>query len=166
MEKMLQKRSPPNIKFRLLSPETFEETLFLMYNHFFPREPVSICLSALQEQMNPGLDQHIINLERREWLASVMRHCPSTIIAQDLATEDKVVGVVIAGISRKHTNNGTVEEWYDMEIPNDELIKRWSEKNIEFLGTYKIGTTVFILIGLFYLVPHFKHLTSSFILFN
>ena len=135
MERMFQKRSPPNIKFRLLSPETFEETLILMYNHFFPREPVSICLSALQEQMNPGLDQNIINLERREWLGNVMRYCPSTIIAQDSANDDKVVGVVIAGISRKHTIDGTVEEWYDMKIPNDELIKRWSEKNIEFLGT-------------------------------
>ena len=70
-----------------------------------------------------------------------MRYCPSTLIAQDSSKEDKVVGVVIAGISRKHTKDGTIEEWYDMKIPNDELIKRWSAKNIEFLGTYEIETT-------------------------
>ena len=101
MEKMLQKYSPTNIKFRLLSPETFEETIILMHNHFFPREPVSICLRSLQEQIIPGLDETIVQLQRREWLCNVMRFCPSTIIAQDSDNQDKVVGVVIAGIARK-----------------------------------------------------------------
>ena len=134
MEKKMLNRAPSNIKFRLLSPETFVETIDLMTHHFFPREPVSICLENFQNQLYPGLDPSILEFERRSWLAHVMRFCPSTIIAQDSNNDDKVVGAVIAGIGRRITKDGVKEEWYDMEISTDELIQRWSARNIELLG--------------------------------
>ena len=127
-------RSPSNIKFRLLSPETFVETIDLMINHFFPREPVSICLENLQNHSYLGLDPSILEFERRGWLAHVMRFCPSTIIAQDSNNDDKVVGAVIAGVGRRNTKDGVREEWYDMGISNDELIQIWSKRNLELLG--------------------------------
>ena len=130
----MSNRCPSNIKFRLLSPETFIDTINLMINHFFPREPVSMCLENFHNLLYPGIDPSILEWERRGWLAHVLRFCPSTIIAQDSENDDKVVGAVIAGIGRRNTIAGTVEEWYDMEISNDELIQKWSARNLELLG--------------------------------
>ena len=134
MIKKMSNRAPSNITFRLLSPETFIDTIDLMINHFFPREPVSICLQNFHNQLYPGIDPTVLEFERRGWLAHVLRLCPSTIIALDADKDDKVVGAVIAGIGRRKTKMGTVEEWYDMEISNDELIETWSARNMELLG--------------------------------
>ena len=137
MDKLSQSRAPPNIKFRLLSPETFDETIVLMKTHFFPREPISICLKALQARTNPNVDELICQQEETHWLVNIMRYCPTTIIAQDSKNNDKVVGVVIADIAKKYSNHGVIEEWYDTQISNEELIQRWSDKNIEIMGNIK-----------------------------
>ena len=134
MIKKMSNRAPSNIKFRLLSPETFIETIDLMIYHFFPREPISSCLQDLQNKLYPGIDPRVLEFERRGWLAHVLRFCPTTIIAQDSENDDKVVGAVIAGVGRKNTKIGPVEEWYDMEISNEELIQTWSARNLELLG--------------------------------
>ena len=134
MIKKMSNRAPSNIKFRLLSPETFIETIDLMINHFFPREPVSSCLEDLHYKLYPGIDPSVLEFERRGWLAHVLRFCPTTIIAQDSKNDDKVVGAVIAGVGRRNTKLGPVEEWYDMEISNEELIQTWSARNLELLG--------------------------------
>ena len=68
---------------------------------------------------------------------NTMRYCPTTIIAQDSENDDKVVGVLIAGIAKKYTKDGIKEEYYDSEISNEKLVKRWSEKNIEITGKIK-----------------------------
>ena len=135
MAKLSEKRCPLNIKFRLLSPETFYEAIALMRSHFFPREPVSICLKALHDKIGLDFDENIESEEDRlDWLADTMRYSPTTVIAQDSDNNDKVVGIVVAGISKRYTTEGSIEEWYDMKISNTELLKQWSAKCIELTG--------------------------------
>ena len=148
MAKLCEKRCPLNIKFRILSPETFYEAIDLMRSHFFPREPVSICLKALHDKIGLDFDQNIGSEEDRlDWLADTMRYCPTTIIAQDSDNNDKVVGIVVAGVAKRYTMEGSIEEWYDMKISNNELLKRWSAKSIELTGkghVYPINITICI----------------------
>ena len=132
-DKTEKKCCPSNIKFRLISPETLDETFTLMSNHFLPREPISISLKALDRY-----DQNTNNEDighDGEWLYNVMKSCPTTIIAQDSEKDDKVVGVVIAGIAKKMNKDGTKVDWYNTDdISNEELLKKWSEMNIELKG--------------------------------
>ena len=132
-DKAEKKCCPPNIKFRLISPETFDETFALMATHFLPREPISICLKALDRY-----DQNTTNEEighDGEWLYNVMKSCSTTIIAQDSLKDDKVIGAVCAGIAKKMNKDGTTVDWYNTEdISNEELLKKWSEMNLELKG--------------------------------
>ena len=149
MEDRRHKRSPPNIKFRLLSPDTFDETIILMNNHFFPREPISICLNSLEDQTTQNTEENTGKQRGEDWLINMMKLCTTTIIAQDSVENDKVVGVVIAGIGRQNDKDGTKEEWYDMEIPNEELLKKWSERNVELTGKYIVVFVHFVIKKLF-----------------
>ena len=45
-----------NIKFRMVCPETFNETLNLLENYLIPYEPIRICLAAFMKKVNPELD--------------------------------------------------------------------------------------------------------------
>ena len=137
MENGSHTSSPPNIKYRLLTPETFDETIALMNNHFFPREPISICLEALEEQTNQNASQNGDCKKPKgkdDWLVSMMRMCTTTIVAHDTEQYDKIVVVVIAKIDRKLDKYGETVEWYDMEISTEELINKWRRRNLEYTG--------------------------------
>ena len=128
-----EKCCPPNIKFRLISSETFDETFTFMNNHFLPREPISICLSVL-DNYEQNTDTESIE-QNEDWLYNVMKSCPSTIIAQDSEKDDKVVAAAIGGVANKLNKDGTKVDWYNTEgISNEELLTKWSELNIELTG--------------------------------
>ena len=112
-----------NIKFRMVCPETFNETLNLLENYLIPYEPIRICLAAFMKKVNPELD---LTKTRREYLSNSLRQSPLTIIAQDKNLNDKVIGVSTAGIARKYNKDGSKNEYYDMDIPNDDYIRKLS----------------------------------------
>ena len=123
--------SSSNIKFRLVCPETFNETLNLLENHLLPYEPIRVCLANFMSKINPQLD---LTKTRRDYLSNTLRRSPLTIIAQDKVMNDKVIGVSIAGIARKYNKYGSKCDYYDMEIPNDEYIKNLSYEYISEYG--------------------------------
>ena len=107
----------------MVCPETFNETLNLLENYLIPYEPIRICLAALMKRVNPELD---LRKTRREYLSNSLRQSPLTIIAQDKNLNDKVIGVSTAGIARKYNKDGSKSEYYDMDIPNDDYIRKLS----------------------------------------
>ena len=118
-----------DIKFRLLTSETFEETLTLMIDHFFPKVPISQCLTVFQDKIDPNFD--LTNF-RRKTIGKLIRACPMTLTAQDKSIKDKVVGVLIAGLVQKYDKEGNKNQYYDLELSNKEYIKQLQEKhNIE-----------------------------------
>ena len=132
-DKAEKKCCPPNIKFSFISSETHEETFAFMKDHFLPREPISICLSALDKYGQTTNNETID--ENEDWLSNLMRYWSTTIIAQDSENDDKVVGAVIAGIAKKLKKDGTKEDWYNTDdVSNEELLTKWSELNIELTG--------------------------------
>merc|ERR1712126_14641 len=97
-----------DIKFRLLTSDTFKETLTLMIDNFFPNGPLSQCLTIFQNKIDPKFD---INKYRRETIGKLIRACPMTMIAQDKSNKDKVVGVLIAGLVEKYDKEGRKNEY-------------------------------------------------------
>jgi len=63
---------------------------------------------------------------RMEYLSNSLRQSPLTIIAQDKNLNGKVIGVSTAGIARKCNKDGSKNEYYDMDIPNDDYIRKLS----------------------------------------
>jgi len=125
-----------DIKFRLLTSDTFKETLTLMIDNFFPNGPLSQCLTIFQNKIDPKFD---INKYRRETIGKLIRACPMTMIAQDKSNKDKVVGVLIAGLVEKYDKEGRKNEYYDLELSNKEYIKRLIE-NHKVVNGYEEAT--------------------------
>ena len=108
------------VKFRLLTPESFEETLTLMIDHFFPNVPISQCLTVFQNKIDPKFD---LTRFRRKTIGKLIKACPLTMIAQDKNMKGKVVGVLIAGLVQKYDKEGRKNEYYDLELSNKEYIE-------------------------------------------
>ena len=114
------------INFRLLTAETFEETLTLMIDHFYPNNPISQCLTVFQNKIDPKFD---LTKFRRKTIGKLIKASPLTLIAQDKSMKNKVVGVSIAGLVQKYDKEGRQNEYYDLELSNKEYIERLQEKH-------------------------------------
>ena len=127
--------SPPNIKYRLVSSESINETLIFVENHFFPCEPLATYLAVYLKTIYPNL--HIDSMGKQS-ICKIIQNSPLTIVAQDTEKNDKIVGVSIAGISRKYDKNGMVNDYYDMELSNEDYVRKLSAKHIEQTGNGSI----------------------------
>ena len=131
-----------NIKYRMVCPETFNETLNLLGKYFIPYEPIRIRLAAFMKKANPELD---LTKTRMEYLSNSLRQSPLTIIAQDKNLNGKVIGVSTAGIARKCNKDGSKNEYYDMDIPNDDYIRKLSyDYKNEYGNKYKVNNVLLI----------------------
>ena len=123
--------APTTIKFRLVSPESINETLVFVENHFFPCEPLATSLAVYLKTVCPNL---IMNSMGRESIRKIIDNSPLTVVAHDNEKNDKIIGVSIAGISRKRDKNGSINDYYDMELSNEDFVRKLSAKHKEQTG--------------------------------
>ena len=90
-----------------------------MMTHFFPFEPISICLKAIAGDKKDE--------SNRSFVRTLLKSCPTTLIAQDSQANDKIVGVALTGISKQLSTDGTKVDWYNTDISNEHLLQKWSE---------------------------------------
>ena len=116
-----------NIKYRLVSSETFDEVVDLIVEYFFPREPICKCLKDLQEKKYPKLD---LNQKRKERTVNFLKSSPMSIVAQDTSNNGKVVGAIISSLSPRYDKDGKRVAFYDMDLSTEDYIKSQYRNNI------------------------------------